>query len=124
MKPRWDARVFDHRFPVRDGGAVSAPGAGEGDNPKPDETKVTEERNAEILRGEDERPPRAGEGLSRAVGGTAQGVGAAASGVGEGVGSVARGAGEAVEAVGHAAKRLASLGEDARLRSNTEHTGA
>jgi hypothetical protein len=102
--------------PVYDGEAVSAEGVGEGDNPKP-ETKAIQENNEQILRSEsgDERPPRAGEGISRAVGGTAQGVGSAASGVGAGVG-------EAVEGIGHAVKRVASLGEDAGpLRSSTTH---
>jgi hypothetical protein len=133
MTRRWDSQI-NPQFPVPTmdaGEAVSATGAGEGDNP-PSTEKRTEERNQKILRGVegneksvgelDARPPRAGEGLSRAVGGIATGAGSAAEGTGEGIGKVASGAGSVVKAVGHAAERLASAGEDAGpLRSATAH---
>ena len=99
---------------------------GNGDDPQgdvpPAETKVIAENNESLLRGEDTRPPRIGEGSSRLGGGAATGAGSAAEGIGEGVGKAASGVGAAVKGVGHAVERLASAGEDAGpLRSATTH---
>jgi hypothetical protein len=115
-----------------DNGAVERAGAMAGDadetmTPEEKAAAVVAERNHKLLTSSEEKsigvdaPPGAVKGLSRAVGGVGSGVGSAAQGIGEGVGSAARGAGELGEAVGHVAKRVASVGEDARLRSNTEH---